>query len=242
MPIAVAELYFNDSATKHNRDLTTYLKRNITEAIRRGNLKFRFKIAKANELATLRNAGINRLPAMILNKRHYIGVPNIVDELARCVKNSRMMAPVKSDDEILHDYLHKEIGDPKKTSDGRIDPNSLEQESNETFDPQSAFHREAERRRRNEEGDHSQKYMRPAPPKPAHDTMQDNDYEDRAPRNQPAQRPAYAPRQDYTPRQDNVDPGDARMAFDRIKYQPGGDPKDNDMFTAMLEKMGSADL
>lgn len=238
MSLLLAEIIFNNTPTRNSRDLTEYLKRNIKYAILKGNVKFRFKVAKAVDLAKLQNSGIKRLPVMFLDKKQFIGVPAIVDELARRVKFNKQPAPMKSENEILNEYFQSELGDVKKGSDGRIDVNQLEQESNESFDPTASFHKENERRRKLEQGGPRQNPLDPTPrqppPKPSREPIQDDDYENRSMNQRPQQRP------NYIPRQDNVDPGDPLSAFNAVR-QKEGNSKDDDLVQMMMEKMGGSD-
>ena len=111
MVVRVAELIFNDTPSKYNKDLTDFLDRNIDTIIIKGQIKFNFKIAKASELTALRDSGIKRLPAMMLDGKPYIGVPTIVAELRKRVKTSKSTAAPKSEEEVLDEYYKKTLGD-----------------------------------------------------------------------------------------------------------------------------------
>lgn len=230
MSTVVAELYFNNSPTKNNRDLTEYLRRNLEVAIRKGNIKFRFHIAKTSDLARLRDAGIKRLPVMMLGKNQFVGVPNIVNELVRRVQTSKAPAPLKTDSEVLQDYFANTIGDVKKQGDGKIDVNAMDQESTEQMDFSGRLMRERDRRAGDQQVNPMEARTRPAPNKASRDHVQDDDYENREPPRNKQERPQYVARND------NIDPGDPIAALSRVQSQPGRE-KDDEMVMMMLGKI-----
>jgi 3-phosphoglycerate kinase len=109
MVLVLAELIFVDSPTRNNRELTEFLKRNIEKVIIKGCVKFKFKIAKASDIPNLRKRNISRLPAMVLQGRNFIGVPDITNELSKRVKNSKATAQEKTGEEFIDDFFKKTI-------------------------------------------------------------------------------------------------------------------------------------
>lgn len=230
MPIGVAEIYLNDSPTKHNRDLISYLDRNIQTIIYKGRIKFRVKKIKPREFTQLREMGIKALPAMIINGKKYISVPIIIEEIQQRVKTSQKTAPVKTDDEMLNDYFKREIGDPQKGLDGKIDINNMDQENTDRVDLSSAVLKEKERRSGGQQYNNPlDPQTRPTPNKASWDHRKDDDYENREPQQRPQQRPQYAARQD------NIDPGDPMAALQAIQSKEGAS-KDDELVQMMLSK------
>lgn len=233
MSLALAELIFNDTASKFNKDLTEFLKRNITTVISKGLVRFKFTIAGPADLNKLRKRGVKRLPTMILDNKHYTGVPLIIEELSKRVKKCKTAAPPITEEEVLANYYTKEL-DIKKDSEGKFIPLSEDDEEPEDFTKliSTSLDKEANRR--------GLKEKKPQPAKPSRDVDNDDDTDNRrAPSiqtNRPGQRP--------TMRHDNIDlgendPGDPARALAKISRTGGGGDaaKDNQMMEQLLAKM-----
>jgi len=237
MVLRLAELVFNNTPSKFNKDLTEFLKRNIETIIFRGQLKFKFKIAGPGDLSTLRNKGITRLPAMIVEDKHFISVPTIINELRRRVKSSKTTATPKNDEEVLDEYFKKTMGDIKKDSDGRIMAEELDQEDTEVAERElsSAMQREMDRRNGNEKNEPRGPLRKP-PPNPNRDAEMDNDLDTRRP-------PTITSRPGQRPRNDNLDApaGDPMAALKSMQQRTGGNNPDDDLMSALLAKMGTGD-
>jgi len=237
MTVQLVELIFNDTPSGHNRDLTEYLKRNLSSVITKGGIKFKFIIAKANDLQQIRRRGIKRLPALLPQKgRPVIGVPDIIQFLGRSVRNSKTIAKPKTEEEVLDSYFRKTIGDIKVDDDKKIIPfDDQEEDMTEGGGDLLAKYNEFMNRREGKEP--AKRASRVAPPKPSWNHEQDDDYTERA------QMPSVhnAPTTER-PRADNVynEPGDPLAALNRIS-NAGGASADDDMMRALLERTGGAD-
>lgn len=237
MVLQVAEIIFNDTPSKFNKDLTDFLKRNIDTIIMKGRIKFRFKVAKAQELNDLRNRGIKRLPAMIIGDRPYVGVPTIIEELRNSVKKSKKVAAPKSEEEVLREYFDKTLGEIKKDSDGKIIQPDDQEDENRQPDLTGDLTRELQRRGLAGGGDggsnrgNRRMQQRPTPSKPSRDAIQDDDYEDRRP-------PPIVHRQQ---REDNVEVGDPLTTLENLQQRGGEDARDDDLMRQLLQKMGGGE-
>ncbi len=254
MVLQSASIVFSDSASQFNKDLTDFLQRNLETAIRKGGLSFQFKITKPSDLPGLRQMGVKRLPAMIINNKPYIGVPDIIAEIRSRVKNSRQSAPEKSEEEIIREFQMAALGNITKDAEGRLQVHD-EPEKDETEGLMSAFNREIARRgatighSANPDGDDDDepgpRMRRPPPPAPARNTDRehDDDDDDDEPRRRPPQRRAPPPRQQ--PRADNLDNPGMADAFDSLKAisrnATADDAKDDEMMAALLGRMGGGD-
>jgi hypothetical protein len=237
MVVQTAELIFNDTPSRYNKDLTDFLDRNIELIITKGQIKFRFKIAKAANISSLRAKGIKRLPAMILGKRPYIGVPVIVEELRKRVRCSKSSAAPKSEEEVLDDFFKQTLGDIQHDDEGKhIIPQ--DNEMDDEVDLGNLFNEEMKRRN---DGDSDGKRQggntgkrqganRRGPPKPDRLAIQDDDdYEDRAPPRRPP------------PRLNNIDTataGDPLATLNNMRSTSGKQSPDDDMLQTLLERMG----
>lgn len=248
MVLKVAEIIFNDSASRYNKELTDFLKRSIPAIITRGQIKFRFKIARASDLGKLRSKGIKKLPAMVIDDRSYISVPVIVGELQKRVKKSSGFAAVKSEEEVLDEYYKKTLGNIHTDGDKKIDISKMDQEDTEGENLEAALHKELDRRKSqgmggsymDDDGGKKKPGRRDPPPaQPSRNAEQDDDYEDRRPPT------TYNPVGKQRPRQDNVeaDIGDPFSALQRIQGQGGGEGAgvDDKMMSDLLARMGNDD-
>ena len=145
MVLQSASIVFNDTASQFNKDLTDFLNRHLENAIRRGGIKFQFTIAKPADLADLRQKGIKRLPAMIINNQYYISVPNIIKEIRSRIKNSNNVVPEKSEDELIREYQMSALGNITKDADGKLQIHD-DQEHDDNNSLMADFNREIARR------------------------------------------------------------------------------------------------
>ncbi len=248
MVLQSASIVFNDSASQFNKDLTDFLSRNLETAIRKGGITFQFKIAKPADLAGLRQLGVKRLPAMLINNKPYVGVPDIIAEIRSRVKNSRQTAPEKSEDEVIRDYQMQALGNITTDKEGKFQIHD-EPEKDDTEDLMSAFNREIQRRGAaaghssggNNDDDEHPRVRRPPPGQPSRTTDRDmggDDDDDDSPARQPAKR-APPPRQQ--PRADNIDNPDMSDAFESLKSigrnATKEDAQDDQMMAALLGRM-----
>jgi hypothetical protein len=143
--LSLGELVFNDKPSKFNKELLDYINRHISEIVIKGRIKFKITITRPHELDKLRSRGIKKLPSLILDKKIYAGVPEIIDILGRRVKTSKQTAANKSDDEFMHDYQSTAIlRDVKRGSDDKII--GFIDDVDETYDPTAAIMAESKRR------------------------------------------------------------------------------------------------
>lgn len=234
MVLLLASIIFNDSASQFNKDLTDFLRRNVEIAIKRGGLSFDYKIVKPADLAELNKKGINRLPAMMIGSRSYIGVPDIIQEIRERVKNSVQNVPEKSEDEIVHEYQMNEINqNVSKNSDGKFQIVE-DKDRDESTELNSRFAEEMKRR-----GGTQSAPTQPA--NPDRNPVQDYDEFDHRP-TQPQQTGSYgAP----PIRHDNIDifanpaMADAMESLANTKkgFQSVDSAKDDEMMAALLSKM-----
>lgn len=226
MVLKPASLIFNDSTSPFNKDLYEYLKLNLENVIFKCSIMFHFKIAKATELKELKDMGITRLPAMTIGKDHYIGVPNIVNELRNRIKLNTETAAIKSDDEILRDFQIASLGDVKKNSDGQFVINDNDDDDQDKNELMSAFNKEIARRTGNKSNsDNNLKPTRPA-------------QEQNQPNHQQNIQNQQTTQQQYPTREDNVN--EAIQSLKNIgKGSSSEDATDDTMMEALLERMGS---
>lgn len=251
MSITVATIYFNDTASKFNKDLTEFLKRNIEKSIRQGRLSYSFKITQTNELAELRRMGIKRLPAMVIGKTTRVGVPDIIDEIHKRVKNSKSPAPPKTEDEIVREYQLAALGDIKKDADGKIVIKDDDPDDANGDDLQHRLQKENERRglalQGAASGDPSERLRpKPQPRAPDRTADRDDDFEDRRPPPVTQGNRGYAtPRDQARPRPDNLDNpqmGDAFASLNRVGRNASvEDRKDDELMASLLSKIGGGD-
>jgi hypothetical protein len=250
MTTQVAKVIFNDSASKFNRDLVDFLKRNLETAIRRGRISFSFKIAETNELPQLRKQGIKRLPAMIFNNNIFIGVPDIIAEIRRSVKNSKTVAPVKSEEEIIRDFQMGVMGPVSKDAEGKLVIHDADTDDLKTEDIQAKVHAEIARRGiavdPAKAGTNPVRKMRqhPQPRQPDRDAERDDeDDEDDDPKPRKRTQRAQPTEIPQMPRADNLSVpahmADAMASLQRVgRTASAEDKRDDDMMATLLAKMG----
>lgn len=144
--LSLGELILNDKPSKFNKDLLDYINRNMNEIVIKGRIKFKISITRPHQLDGLRSRGIKKLPSLVLDKKIYAGVPEIIDMLGKRVKTSKQMAINKTDDEFIHDYQASSImKDVKRGTDNKI-IGFIDDDDNEKFDPSAAVMTESKRR------------------------------------------------------------------------------------------------
>jgi hypothetical protein len=240
MGLHAASIVFNDSASRFNKDLTDFLKRNLETAIRRGGMSFHFKIAKPADLSELRKMGVKRLPAMIINSTAFVGVPNIIEEIRKRVKTSQLEAPEKSEEEIIRDFHMKSL-DVKKDAEGKFQVNDESEKEDVSTELQSSYNREISRRGA------SAGHTEDADNKPKRNASRahEHDMDDEAPQTRPqSQRANTQPPQQARGQQrpnniDNPMMADAHESLRRVgKTADGDDMQDDAMMEALLNRMG----
>jgi hypothetical protein len=229
MALRPADVIFNDKPTKNNKDLINFLNGNLSDIIRKGRMRFRWRIAGPDTITQLRQEGVKALPALKIDKQYIIGVPAIVNYLRNAVRNSKAAAPTKTEDEVINDFFRKELGQTDEK--GAIVPNDDGDEEQQQEDLIGKANREFQRRGLDKTG------MPNAPPsKPSRTTVQDDDnYE--APRRPKAQK-NRAPQ-----RPDNVAAADDPLAaLSNIQGRGGGGEaaQDDDMMRALLNRMDTS--
>lgn len=237
------EIVMSDKASKNNKSLTDYLQRNMRTIIIKGCIRFQFKIATTNDLKELHQKGIKRLPAMIDNQKYYIGVPDIVAELHRRVKNSKNQAAPKNEEEIVRDFMMDALREGvQRDAEGKLATPTDDDLEDKSGDFMSKFYKEQQRREASvNHGVNGQPRQRGEWDRPTNTdrtAKQDDDtYETRRVQQVPAfqQAPSRVP-----PRADNI--GDPMRALNHIREQSGGNHQDDDMMAALLERMGGDDM
>ncbi len=254
MVLQSASIVFNDSASQFNKDLTDFLSRNIETAIRKGGLSFQFKIAKPSDLSELRKMGVKKLPAMIINSKSYIGVPGIIAEIRARVKNSKRIAPTKSEEEVINDYQMSELwGNATKDSEGRIQLNDAP-ESDDTEALMASVSKEMQRRgpsmgyTSTEEDDSNRRMSRPPPKKPSRAVENDLEDDEPAPKKRPMQRGQTSRVQaarGNNSRADNIDNPSMADAYESLKSisrnATSEDMRDDEMMATLLGKLSGGD-
>lgn len=234
--VQLVEVIFNNKPSKHNKDLTDFLKRNLRAILVKGHVRFQFTIARTRDLKELRNKGINRLPAMIIKDKNFIGVPNIVQELHARVKNSKKQAPPKSEEEVLQDFFTQQLGVTIGEDGKHIVPDDDEYGNDGSDNRMSQVSKEMERRNITQKGldldqhdDRVRKNNRPSGPSNTRkNTRSETDFET-------PQRPSRPP--NAQSRMDNIDTGVGDAIEVLNKMRPAQDSRDDDMMRQLLEKM-----
>jgi hypothetical protein len=236
MVLKIAEIIFNDSSSKFNKDLTDFLKRNLEPIILKAQIKFKFTIAQKGELESLRRQGIKRLPAMIMDDKPIIGVPEIIETLRHNVKKSKSTAAPKSAEEILAEYQREALGDIPTNADGKIlikSADELDQEPGNNMDNElhSSAQEFSDKRKKITDMRNKKGADREPPAKTDRKALNDNDIRNRKPSITNNTRP------DNLSMDDDMFTASAMSAM-RSK---GDDSKDMDMVAQMLAKIGGDD-
>jgi len=242
-----ASIIFNDSASQFNKDLTEFLKRNLEVAIKRGQLSFHFKIAKPADLSQLREMGVRKLPAMLIEKTHYVGVPVIIEEIRRRVRNSKQVAPEKTEEEIIREFQMSALGNVKKDADGKFKfDDDADKGDSESAGLMSAFNREISRRgttlstNKNGSEVNGPKNIEESAQKPSRNQI--NDFDDDSLPAKPIIQKRAGPKP--VPRSDNIDNPSMNDAYESLKRIGGknttsDDAQDDVMMTALLNRMAA---
>lgn len=238
MVLQQATIYFNDSASKYNKDLTMFLNRNIEVAIRRGHLQFAFQIVTPNQIAKLREKGFKKFPTMVLSDRQFVGPEMIIQEIQRRVKMSKSEAPAKTDDEILDDYMKKTLGPITQDDEKRIVIHDKEDTNDIGSQLASAAAAEAARRGIANSNRNVPAYndIKPNPPPagPGRNLMRDD-------LDQPEQRPNRPGNMGAPSRPDNVANPEVRDAYSSLsrigRDASGEDQRDDLLMRTLLNKM-----
>lgn len=241
MPMTVATIYFNDSASRFNKDLVDFLRRNIENAIRQGRLSFNFKIAQTGELADLRKSGIKRLPAMRIGNSISIGVPDIIKDIRTRVQTSKAPAVAKTEEEIVREYQMAAIGNVTKDADGKLVVHDQDEGDINKDDLQHKLQKEMERRGLAQNaaanGEPADRLAPKPPPRPTDRRAdRDNDYEETRP---PAQAGYATPRAPQRPDNiDNPEMADAMASLARVGRNATREDKEDDaLMRTLLEKI-----
>jgi hypothetical protein len=120
MELKIAKIIFNDSPSKFNKELITYIDSNLDSAIRKGRLNFQYEIAAPSKLSELRDLGINILPAMIVEESTFSGVASIIKEIRKRINSAKTLVASKTDDEIIREFQENALGDYQVDSNGKV--------------------------------------------------------------------------------------------------------------------------
>jgi hypothetical protein len=237
MSFRVANIILNDSPSKNNRDLTDFLKRNMEFIIKKARLTFNFQIIQPSDIASLRERGIKKLPALVINNQQIIGVPEIINTLMNIVKNSNKPAIPKNEEEVLRDYQMNALGNVKKDADGKIVIDEDDEDERDDF--QGKLQAELERRK-NKESKNTSLDKKQTPKSVDRTAIRDGDTEDmRHPTITSKPRVGNTTANKRESREDNVDMSDAFESLKRIsKGASGEDKQDDDMVASLLARMG----
>ena len=234
MSIRKVQIVFNDTPSKFNRDLTSFLKRNLNQIITKGMLKFEFKIATTSDLKKLRSNGVKRLPALLSGTTEpIIGVPDIIQFLRIAVKKSKRKAAVKSEEEVLDEYMKNALGNVSQGSDGRLQVDDDDDDFDDDMSAKltSAFNEARKSRQESMVASRKKPGRSAQPSKPSRDTVND-EYIDTVPTT--VQR---------TPKRSNnlYDEPSPLDTLNQIKGTKGSNSMDDDMMQNLLENLGATD-
>ena len=234
MSIQVASIIFNDSSSRFNKDLTDYLQRNLEQAIKRGGLSFKYKIAQPSDLPDLRQKGVKRLPAMLIGNAPFVGVPSIIQEIQKRIRTSRVVVQAKTPEEEVRDF-HTQLltAGVTKNAEGKFEvkeKNDDDESENLSAQLQSKFNSEIQKR--GSSIGHGGDKQSASQNQPSRRATQDNDETDYN------MRPARA-----HPRSNNVasnDPmADAYKSLQNISRGASGeDAQDDALMGTLLDRMG----
>ena len=228
MSLQAASIIFADSASRFNKDLTDYLKRNIETAIRRGGLSFIFKIARPTDLSNLRQKGVKRFPAMLINDEPYVGVPAIIQEIQKRIRTNKTVALDKTADEEIRDYHTQILGNIVKNAEGKLEVKDRDDDDDkETMSAQLQAKFNKEIQKRGNSIGHGETQNNQPSRQATRDTEETN----------------YNVRSNQRPRANNVnidDPmADAKESLRRIsKNATGEDAQDDALMGTLLARMG----
>lgn len=225
MPHDTAEIIFNDTNTKNNKDLYKFFKRNHRTLIHKTQIGFRFKVVRSGEIPTLHKKGIFRLPAMLFKGTPVIGADKIIAYLNQRSKQSKSTASLKTPEESIQDHWNKVMG----VSIGHDGKFVIPQDDEISDSSQLAAKAAQEMDRRNALMGGKPGMNRPFQNVSSRDTVGSSPSYVQTAVNQPGQRPSMVP-----PTQD---PGDPVATLNQMA-RTGQGSKDDELMRIMLEKMG----
>jgi hypothetical protein len=117
----IAVVYFNDSASKFNKELHEFLRDNLERIIIRGNCRFRFEIVKSSQFSELKRKSITELPAVTINDKAHLGLPKIKKALINLAQTNQQPAALKSDEEMMHEAMLHQLSQGDNEKETNID-------------------------------------------------------------------------------------------------------------------------
>ena len=201
MALRTAKIFVLNRANKQNKELLDFINKNINDIILKGCIKFDFRKIDIDDVDNYSQRGIREFPSMQIDGR-IISKPNIIiQELIAHMRANKIVAPPKTDEEVVNDYLREEVtaGVAKDSKGKYIQPKEEE-------DEQSKINSEIRSKMIEEEKRRGLLRAGASEDRPA---RRDNDMQEQR---QPA-RPVY--------REDNVDPGSALDVLNHTR------PRDN---------------
>jgi hypothetical protein len=220
MALYNAEIILKDNPSKFNRELTEFIKRNLSKIINKGRIRFSYTIVGQNQLAELRKKGIKGLPAMVINGNPIVGVPNIKEILRKRVQTSKKPAKQKTNEEMMNEYFQNAINDTSKDDDD---------ENPQNIDYSRRLQQAQEERAASFSSAHEGKNERP--PSASRNVELDMGYQQNYDRSDTTVRPNRRP--------DNVeDAGDPIKTLARMQANGEGQQEDA-LLAKMFENMGT---
>ena len=131
--MAPAQLVFNNSNSKFNKDLVCFFKENLANVISKAGITFHFVVAKKSDIERLNSQGITKLPVLVMQNERIFGVPNIIDFLSSRIQKAMPTVP-KSEDQILEDYMSREMMSDVKRVEKQLVINDEDDEDDEKAD------------------------------------------------------------------------------------------------------------
>jgi hypothetical protein len=128
-----AQLVFNNSDSKFNKDLVRFFKENLANVITKAGITFHFVVAQKSDIERLNSQGVTKLPILVLPNERIVGTPNIIDYLSSRVQKATPVVP-KSEDQILEDYMSREMMSDVKRVEKQLVINNDEDEEDEKAD------------------------------------------------------------------------------------------------------------
>jgi len=141
------KVLFKDTSSRHNKELTDFLKRNLKDIIMRGCISFEFVVVRPDDVKKVMREGVNKLPALVDNHNVVVGTPLIVEFLRKAIKNSRTAARVKTSEEQIFDLQRSVVMAGCSKVDGKFQTSEDNDEDGIGKDLIDKTNREAERRR-----------------------------------------------------------------------------------------------
>lgn len=119
MPCDVAFIYFDDSNSKINEELITYIDRNMNAVIKNGGLLFRYEIFTPETKNAILAQGITQLPAMVLRKEIIVSNAQIIKVITERIRTCKNPIQQKTEEEMLREYTAN-ILDARVDHDGKF--------------------------------------------------------------------------------------------------------------------------